>query len=244
MLLAYGRPTVDRDWKVQETHPTGYSRVYFVHSGVVCYRDADQVQWLRPGHLYVFPSASPYSMTQDPENRLHCTYVHIDVFPSLITSLVDVDTAQEPALRHILQALATSMDAGNVKIITAMTDVFVLYCRENGLIAGSDDRIARIQRFIAEHWNEPLSIASLSAIAGYNEQYFIRFFREKTGVTPHQYLIGYRLKEARRLLQTGASITEIAHRTGYADIKAFGRSFRTYFGVSPTSYRRKPAIVP
>ena len=68
--------------------------------------------------------------------------------------------------------------------------------------------------------------------------HFLRTFKRVTGVTPHQWLLRARLREAaRRLAASRAPVTDIALDVGFEDLSNFMRSFRAEFGVSPRRYR-------
>ena len=63
-------------------------------------------------------------------------------------------------------------------------------------------------------------------------------FRIVTGVTPHQWIIRARLRDAAtRLLRSDEPITDIALDVGFDDLSNFIRGFRREFGLSPRSYR-------
>ena len=68
--------------------------------------------------------------------------------------------------------------------------------------------------------------------------HFLRTFKLVTGITPHQWLLRARLRDAaRRLATSRASITTIALDVGFEDLSNFIRSFRAEFGLSPRQYR-------
>lgn len=79
MLLACGYETVPRDWHVKDTTPPLYCRAYYVISGDVTYYAENMCTKLRHGYLYVFPSAIPHEMVQNPDNPLTCLYLHLDI---------------------------------------------------------------------------------------------------------------------------------------------------------------------
>jgi len=64
---------------------------------------------------------------------------------------------------------------------------------------------------------------------------------EHLQVTPRAYLINYRLNKATELIYKGKAIGSIAFDVGFATNSSFGRSFKQYFGCSPTEYARKYA---
>lgn len=73
----------------------------------------------------------------------------------------------------------------------------------------------------------------------YNLQYMSRRFKKETGLTPLEYIQKIRIKKSCALL-VGSSFTirEIAHQTGYDDIKFFNRVFYKLVGMTPSEYRK------
>lgn len=87
---------------------------------------------------------------------------------------------------------------------------------------------------------EPLSLSDIANSVGFSPFHFLRIFRRVTGTTPHQYLVGARLRLAvRQLLDTDRSVTEIAYDVGFQDLSNFVRTFHRVVGHSPGSYRRR-----
>jgi len=71
---------------------------------------------------------------------------------------------------------------------------------------------------------------------------FAERFRDTVGMTPHQYLTGWRMQLARRLLAESArSIARIASEVGYDSSAAFSRAFKREVGSPPARYRRRQA---
>jgi len=93
--------------------------------------------------------------------------------------------------------------------------------------------------FIHEHYGEPISREDMAQHLAVNERYLTRCFRQETGVTPIDYLIRYRVRQARTLLEQGhMNITDVALTTGFSDSSYFGRVFQREVGVSPSAYKR------
>jgi AraC family transcriptional regulator len=99
-------------------------------------------------------------------------------------------------------------------------------------------RISRTLRYLDDHIDEPHTIADLARMANLSPYHFLRTFKAVTGVTPHQWLLRARLREAAcRLRESREPVTGIAFETGFEDLSNFIRSFRTEFGVPPQRYR-------
>jgi AraC-like DNA-binding protein len=66
----------------------------------------------------------------------------------------------------------------------------------------------------------------------------LRTFESVTGVTPHQYILRTRLRDAAIRVATGQDkILDVAFDSGFGDVSNFNRAFRGEFGVNPLSYR-------
>jgi AraC family transcriptional regulator len=99
-------------------------------------------------------------------------------------------------------------------------------------------RIARVLRHLESRIVEPHALADLARTAGLSRYHFLRTFKSVTGVTPHQWLLRARLRDAaRRLVTSRDPVTEIALDVGFEDLSNFIRSFRAEFGISPSRYR-------
>ncbi len=86
---------------------------------------------------------------------------------------------------------------------------------------------------------EPLNVAALASKVGIGLVRFLREFKLTFEATPHQYVQQRRLMRARQLLlSTDASLTAIAHETGFASHSHFCTVFRAATGVTPSHYRR------
>jgi AraC-like DNA-binding protein len=85
---------------------------------------------------------------------------------------------------------------------------------------------------------EELTLDDLAAQVGLSPFHFLRVFRNVLGVTPHQYLVRMRLRQAARLLTTDAPIVRIAYDVGFGDLSNFVRTFRRAAGVSPSAFRK------
>lgn len=105
-------------------------------------------------------------------------------------------------------------------------------------VARHHRRIAEVLRHLAAHSAEEHTTAGLARMAGISPYHFLRTFKQVTGVTPHQWLLRARLRDAAQRLATSRErITDVALDVGFEDLSNFVRSFRAEFGVSPRAYR-------
>ena len=107
---------------------------------------------------------------------------------------------------------------------------------------GKSNYIDNAVSFIRENY----AVARISDIAdhlGIHRSYLASVFKEKMGVSPQEYLMQCRIKNACRLLEeTDIPINEIARRVGYDNPLTFSKTFKSHYGVSPKEYRSRKRI--
>ena len=106
--------------------------------------------------------------------------------------------------------------------------------------AHPDEAIWQAQDWLAGHIAEPVNLAQMAERAGLSVRSFTRRFKRALGVSPIQYLVGIRMRNACDLLRsTDLSIGEIAPRCGYPDVSHFSRIFAQHCGAAPSLWRRR-----
>ena len=95
-------------------------------------------------------------------------------------------------------------------------------------------RVEAARARLESRYAEPHSLTSLAADAGMSPFHFARVFRELVGTPPRRYLLRARLRQARRRLLDGESVTHTCFATGFNNLSYFIRAFRRAFGASPS----------
>ena len=240
MFLIGGNIHVPVEWEVQEPVPPGYIRVYWVYGGATDYYDGYGRRRLLHDKIYIFPSAAPYSMETDLQDRLNCTFLHIDVRPVMVKRLVCMDAQGVPGA--VLEAVKRAYEDEKKAPIPYLVDALAAACLENGAFDPPSSFVKAVHEFISDGYGKPMPVRTMSQRFGYNEQYFIRRFKAEAGISPHQYLTEYRFKEAIHLLRGEGSVEAIAEAVGFADAKTFCRAFANRYGVSPGRFRKMVVI--
>lgn len=100
-------------------------------------------------------------------------------------------------------------------------------------------RVGDVVTLLTHRYRRSWSLDELAGRAGMSVSTLLRQFKRATGKTPKQYQLEVRLDHARRLLsETGATVSEIALRTGFANGSYLARAFRSRFGSAPREFRR------
>jgi AraC-like DNA-binding protein len=103
--------------------------------------------------------------------------------------------------------------------------------------------MAPIEDYIARHLEQSISVADLAAVACVSPSHFHALFRQSAGMSPHQFVLETRVREARRLLvQTRLPVADIADRCGFSSQSALTHSLRQRTGQTPGQVRRQAVL--
>ena len=99
--------------------------------------------------------------------------------------------------------------------------------------------------YFTEHYNRNICIEEYAKKHHMSTSWFIRNFKQYTGITPMQYILSIRIYNAEILLQNEHyNITEISNIIGYDNPLYFSRIFKKTKGISPSEYRKNIAQNP
>lgn len=109
-------------------------------------------------------------------------------------------------------------------------------CTEKKLLLTS--RTRKMLQFIADSYMDKISLTDIAASAGISKSEALRCFHRSVQTTPVDYLIQYRIRQAKHLLRTtDDTITRIAGQVGIDNTNYFNRVFRQSCGITPSVYR-------
>ena len=95
-----------------------------------------------------------------------------------------------------------------------------------------------ISEYIQTHYKD-ITIQELVNVFHFQEDYFNRLIKSKTGLTYSAYLQQIRLEHAEHLLLSSEkSIDEIAENVGYHNKGYFYKIFQEKYGMTPSRYRK------
>lgn len=99
--------------------------------------------------------------------------------------------------------------------------------------------VQRMQDFIEENLNAPITLYMLSKAAGYSPWHTSRIFKELTGKTPFEYIRYLRLSKAAAVLKNKkVKVIDVAFDFVFDSHEGFTRAFSKQFGVTPHKYAK------
>ena len=99
------------------------------------------------------------------------------------------------------------------------------------------DLYQQITEYIEEHLDENLSLDSLAEEFYVSKYHIAHVFKDRLGMSIHQYITKKRLALCKEAILGKASITEIYQTYGFGDYSSFYRAFKKEYGISPKDYR-------
>lgn len=227
-----------------------FELVYVLKGAVELTLDGSQILLQENDFALVLPNEFHAYHTPDS------SYVWIGVFSAdfvgEFAKLMDTKRTKTPVFTcepHIREFL-------NQYLITEQTpDVFILksalyaVCREFlqqvPLYEAEKEKnfIYDIIRYMEHNFQKEISLQSIAEAFGYEYHYLSRQFHNHFHMNFKQFLNVYRTDYARdQLLHTDASITDIAHSSGFQTVRTFNRVFLEQTGLTPSEFRGQNAV--
>jgi len=240
-----------------ETHDHDAWTIALVRRGRFTYRAADtnRVHVLRAGWLLLGRPEAEYEVAHEHDGGDDCASLALS--QDVVAEVANATKGHRgpllpapvlpplPRVSALLECILKRGDGDVDETAFLVAEAVVTHAHEAMLqdVSKHPSHVSRIHdaiEAIESSCKRPMSLAELSASAGLSPFHFLRVFRRTTGTTPHQYLIGARLRlAARLLLDTAQPITRIAYDVGFQDLSNFVRTFHRVIGCSPRAYRRR-----
>jgi AraC-like DNA-binding protein len=146
------------------------------------------------------------------------------------------DDALTNAFRVLYSALTAPQGAGTgLRRDEALALLVARLARERPVetLPAVPAAIRRAQEFLDDDPTAPVTLAELACASGLSRFQVVRGFSRAFGLTPHAYLIQRRIDLARQLITGGATLSDAAAASGFADQSHMTRHFVRRFGFPP-----------
>lgn len=211
---------------------------------------------LEPGHAFLLFPKIWHRYAPDPETGWHEHWIGFDgeiarrwlrhklFSPKNPAVKISAEDTVLATFSRMIQSIRANRPALQ-QILAGATDnlMGLLYSAQQAQPAEGAENTNAIESAIARIQNEFASNLNMKLLAqelGVSYSWFRHTFTAHTGLSPHQYLLEFRLVRARNLLaESEFSIKEIAMQTGFEDEFYFSRLFRQRLNLSPTQWRNR-----
>jgi AraC-like DNA-binding protein len=205
-----------------------------------------------PGRLFYIPAGTKHSFYHINDNYLTKHWVHfkLDTGGESIDKYYHlplyVDAIDKPDLVECFQALNLSCSSlsdelrRNAKLMELFS-IYLSLCESNGNMnyCGSNDDFSKVRNYIKANLNKKLTVTELANLMHVHPNYFIRIFKNKTGMAPVKYVNNLRCEMAKGLLEnTLTPVNSIMQKVGFEESSAFSHFFHQNTGYSPHEFRK------
>jgi AraC-like DNA-binding protein len=208
--------------------------------------------------LLLYPRPTPHRFTTDAKlgAELACANLSFEggannpiraALPEVIClPLEDICGASE--VLNLLFEEAFTQRCGRTALVNRLFEVIVIQVLrqlmetgelQGGMLSGlSNPRLRNAIVAMHEAPAKEWTLEELASVAGMSRTVFATTFREVLGITPGQYLQGWRISLAQQGLQTGKPLKVVAAEVGYGSEAALSRAFKTHSGLTPRAWKQ------
>ena len=238
------RPEGRRDWQV-----------LYVLSGQGVFQVNGRDRLVGAGHIVIYPPCSSQVYHYRPGDLTEVYWMHFSggKMPSIVSFYtpsadpvfpVTVSNEYEVLLQKIIRELQLKrkfyLDLANRMGDELLMLIARSIAEQHQSGRSHNQRMEDVMEYMHTHFQENIPVKSYAGRYNMSLSWFIRSFREQTGMSPQQYLIHIRLMKARELLEgTDYNVAEVSRLCGYENPLYFSRLFKIHLGVSPAVYRKQ-----
>ncbi|TDQ45642.1 AraC family transcriptional regulator [Actinorugispora endophytica] len=183
------------------------------------------------------PAGTPHSGWAPAGTWHRSAQFGVHAVPSISDRPVAVEVT--PLLRLLLDRLDTGGIVSEPRSRTEamVVDLLVPAQRELLLQIPASPLLAPIVAAVRDDPADTTTLAVWAARLGVSTRTITRAFRSETGLGFSRWVATARVQHAVAMLTRGDEIDEVAARTGYHSVSAFGVAFRRITGLSPGRFR-------
>lgn len=111
-------------------------------------------------------------------------------------------------------------------------------CNSLPLKRASVEHVNKAVSFIESSFSQDVNVTAIADAVGLKRTYFSAIFKRHTGVSPVEYLMNYRIDQAKAMLAGGMPVTEVALSCGFNSPANFSAQFKRITGHTPSLYRK------
>lgn len=209
-----------------------FSRLYYVLDGEAYYVENDKRHRLKKNHLYLTPVKKPFSLYNNPNDKMLHTFSHVVTAPA-VTEFMEIEVKKNTLLEDATQLYRKYVKSDAKTLVPVIQ--FLLSCID--VSSSQSNPIAeKIRDYIDALPSYVFNMDMLSKDLGYTREYLTRTFSDEYHLSPKQYFISKRINKGLDGLLSGKSVKEVADLLSYSTPFAFSKAFKQHFGLSPENY--------
>ena len=203
---------------------------HFVVSGKGRFFINRQEYTLTAGMMFVIPPLVETYYEADADDPWEYMWVGFTGTPPLVLA----DVYDIPDALRIFRHMRASHELTHGRTEFILAKLWELFSLLIEGAAASVDPVDAALNIMHSEYMTSLTVRQIADRIHLERTYFSDLFRRRVGVAPKQYLLDYRMQQAKKLLLYGYSVSVTAASVGYGDVYTFSKMFKRYFGYPPS----------
>ena len=215
-----------------------YWLIHFVVSGFGIFKIRNKEYKVKPGEMFVIPPYVETYYESDAVNPWNYIWIGFTTTGNITENLLDVIKCPEAEKIFVSMMNCESFSNGRSAYLSArLWDLFALLSENKNIKLGY---VEEALEFIHSNYMHNITVEQIARFLNLDRTYFYAIFKKKLGISPKQYLIGYRMNIAANLIiKKQLSISVVANSVGYSNLYTFSKMFKQHFGISPSNYAKQ-----
>lgn len=231
-------------------------QLLYIASGKTHFIIDDKDEELQAGHMVLYRPGVPQYYIYHGKEHPEVYWVHFtgkdveeilekyDIFSDQSILYTGTSPEYQQIFSQMIRELQVCHSYFDQILILLLKQIFLLIHRhiEEGSHIHNhlQAEITETIHYFHENFSNQININEYAKKRHMSTSWFIRSFKQYTGMTPGQYITSIRIAKARVLLEsTDYSVNEVAAIIGYENPLYFSRIFKKHTGSSPANYRKE-----
>lgn len=222
----------------RDVNTTTLIHLYYSHSGSGLFRLTDQTFFIKEGDFFIVPIGAKNFLQASTKESWDYRWIGF-------TGTLSYDFLHFPTVFHlpddIRRRLYVYEYPENVQNLSSRlaSDLYLIHSFMQVPEENEPDYVQKVLNRIHTSYMEKLSVTQMAEEFNLNRSHLTRLFKAKMNMSIQDYLLQYRLSEAKRYLKHNYSVSEAARFCGFGDHANFYKVFSRVVGYSPTEWKKR-----